>query len=73
MKLNFLLILSDRVRTVVNVLGDSFGAAIVEHLSEQELKAIPSNNINSASTTLAIEDRENGIRGADNSTFDERM
>ncbi|CAO1388939.1 unnamed protein product [Diamesa tonsa] len=63
----------DRVRTVVNVLGDSFGAAIVEHLSEQELKAIPSNNINSASTTLAIEDRENGIRGADNTTFDERM
>lgn len=71
--INFHLILSDRVRTVVNVLGDSFGAAIVEHYSEQELKAIPSNNGNSVSTTLAIDDRDNGIRGADNTVFDERM
>jgi len=29
--------LVDRVRTAVNVLGDSFGAAIVDHLSKDEL------------------------------------
>ena len=29
--------LLDRVRTAVNVLGDAFGAAIVAHLSREEL------------------------------------
>ena len=29
--------LVDRVRTAVNVLGDAFGAAIVAHLSREEL------------------------------------
>ncbi|XP_055616647.1 excitatory amino acid transporter 3-like [Toxorhynchites rutilus septentrionalis] len=33
--------LLDRFRTVVNVLGDSFGAAIVAHYSQNELTAIP--------------------------------
>lgn len=28
----------DRFRTVVNVLGDSFGAGIIEHFSREELK-----------------------------------
>ena len=30
----------DRFRTVVNVWGDSLGAAIVEHLSRKELLAV---------------------------------
>lgn len=33
----------DRFRTVVNVLGDSFGAAIVDHYSQSELKAAEEN------------------------------
>lgn len=48
----------DRIRTVVNVLGDSFGAAIVEHYSKEELKA-----------ASAIDDNANGIKGNDNVTF----
>lgn len=34
----------DRFRTVVNVLGDSFGAAIVAHYSQKELATIPSSS-----------------------------
>lgn len=52
----------DRIRTVVNVLGDSFGAAIVEHYSKEELK--------SAETYLSsFDDNANGIKGNDNVTF----
>ena len=29
---------SDRLRTVTNVLGDSIGAAVIEHLSQRELE-----------------------------------
>nr|XP_029717891.1 excitatory amino acid transporter 3-like [Aedes albopictus]XP_029717892.1 excitatory amino acid transporter 3-like [Aedes albopictus]XP_029717893.1 excitatory amino acid transporter 3-like [Aedes albopictus]XP_029717894.1 excitatory amino acid transporter 3-like [Aedes albopictus] len=36
--------LLDRFRTVVNVLGDSFGAAIVAHYSQKELATIPSSS-----------------------------
>lgn len=32
--------LVDRVRTAVNVLGDAFGAAIVAHLSREELDRV---------------------------------
>ena len=32
--------LVDRVRTAVNVLGDAFGAAIVAHLSKEELETL---------------------------------
>ena len=30
----------DRIRTAVNVLGDSFGAGIVEHLSQDDLMSM---------------------------------
>jgi Na+/H+-dicarboxylate symporter len=44
----------DRIRTVVNVLGDSFGAAIVEHYSRKELS-------NSSSTqTIEVQSKSNG-------------
>lgn len=29
---------SDRLRTMTNVLGDSIGAAVIEHLSQRELE-----------------------------------
>lgn len=35
--------LLDRFRTTINVLGDSLGAGIVNHLSKQELARIPAN------------------------------
>jgi len=65
----------DRVRTVVNVLGDAFGACIVEHFSKSELKAFPettttNNNVqNGTQLTNIIGD----YKVNDNLTFDERM
>jgi len=65
---------SDRIRTVVNVLGDSFGAAIVEHFSKKELKTFPdphaitNNNNNNAIVPMTIDDK-----GHDNVVFEERM
>ena len=32
---------SDRCRTTINVLGDSFGAGIVQHMSAKELGMLP--------------------------------
>ncbi|CRL04220.1 CLUMA_CG017325, isoform A [Clunio marinus] len=71
----------DRIRTVVNVLGDSFGAAIVEHFSKNEIKAIPdsitiNNNLQNGTslTVLQVEERtSSGLKGRDNAVFDERM
>lgn len=66
----------DRIRTVVNVLGDSFGAAIVEHYSKNELKStsettIPVGNGNSI---LPFPIDNNNAKGNDNLTFvEERM
>lgn len=37
----FFLIFRDRCRTTVNVMGDSLGAGIVNHLSKNELTALP--------------------------------
>lgn len=34
----FLFFFRDRIRTAINVLGDSYGAGIVAHLSRQELE-----------------------------------
>ncbi|RWS06058.1 excitatory amino acid transporter 3-like protein [Dinothrombium tinctorium] len=39
--------LLDRFRTMVNVLGDSFGAAIVEHLSEKDLEKATKSQMSS--------------------------
>lgn len=39
--------LLDRFRTAINVLGDSYGAGIVDHLSKSELQTMPMNpNLN---------------------------
>lgn len=61
----------DRIRTVVNVLGDSFGAAIVEHFSRKELKSFPEitsiNNNQQNGTSLHV------LQGTNNASFDERM
>jgi hypothetical protein len=67
----------DRIRTVVNVLGDSFGAAIVEHYSKNELKSssemtLPIGNGNSIAP-FPVDINANG-KGNDNVTFvEERM
>jgi len=37
MNLYYCFIFRDRVRTSINVLGDAFGAGIVEHLSRDDL------------------------------------
>lgn len=50
--------LLDRCRTTVNVVGDSLGAGIVNHLSRNELAALPHHNIQS----------QNGGGGGDNHT-----
>ncbi|XP_053698692.1 excitatory amino acid transporter 3-like [Sabethes cyaneus] len=58
--------LLDRFRTVVNVLGDSFGAAIVAHYSQKELAAIPTseenrkvlrNSVANSAETVLFEER----------------
>jgi len=48
--------LVDRVRTAVNVLGDAFGAAIVAHLSKDELEKLNYNE--TTKTDLEMEDVE---------------
>ena len=65
----------DRIRTVVNVLGDAFGATIVEHFSKEELKAFPdtttnNNNVQNGTQLSAIT-HVDGMKI--NETFDERM
>lgn len=63
----------DRIRTVVNVLGDAFGAAIVEHFSRKELLVISEQmNNNPNGTALTLHENTNG-KGLDSVTFDERM
>jgi hypothetical protein len=63
---------------VVNVLGDSFGAAIVEHYSKNDLKPLSGDlNVNRNGNSVAvfdIDDNANGIKGVDNRVYaDERM
>ena len=40
----FLNVYRDRIRTTVNVWGDSLGAAIIEHLSRKDLLAVDYGN-----------------------------
>lgn len=67
----------DRIRTVVNVLGDSFGAAIVEHFSKKELAISPetNNNVQNGNTmdVMVIEESPQAMKGHTNAMFDERM
>lgn len=49
----------DRFRTTINVLGDSLGAGIVNHLSRNELARIPATDQFGANKTLS--ETENGI------------
>lgn len=41
----------DRFRTAINVLGDSFGAGIVEHLSRNDLEEFDRLNIEDGDST----------------------
>lgn len=43
--------LVDRFRTAINVLGDAYGSAIVEHLSRDDLAAFEGNSNDSENTT----------------------
>lgn len=58
MKINdqiFFRIYRDRVRTVVNVLGDAIGAGIVDHLSQSELQQIKPASPSTGTVTCDIE------------------
>jgi len=46
--------LLERFRTIVNVLGDSFGAGIVAHLSKGDLENIPLENSTTDSSNLSL-------------------
>jgi hypothetical protein len=61
----------DRVRTVVNVLGDSFGAAIVEHYSKNELNSMDGTrlSIQYGNAGTPSDENANGIKGNDNVTY----
>ncbi|EAT34674.1 AAEL013111-PA [Aedes aegypti] len=59
--------LLDRFRTVVNVLGDSFGAAIVAHYSQRELATIPSSEINGKTQRNSL------VHSAETVVFEERL
>lgn len=67
-------LISDRIRTVVNVLGDSFGAAIVEHFSKDELKQSLESPQHMNMVAPYNDSNGNAIKGRENATFvDERM
>jgi hypothetical protein len=58
-------------------LGDSFGAAIVEHYSKKELEAPASPQITTNGHKIQpfqFDDNANGLKGTDNATFaDDRV
>lgn len=47
--------LRDRVRTVVNVLGDALGAGIVHHISQNDLKTPPNTQQSAPGASYEIE------------------
>jgi len=48
----------DRFRTMINVMGDSFGAAIVYEMSKSELENTPEEGRNDDQSKLAIQDEK---------------
>jgi len=55
--------LLDRFRTAINVLGDSFGAGIVNSLSKAELQKIPLDQISSSAEDGNCEHPRSGYLG----------
>ena len=53
--------LVDRVRTAVNVLGDAFGAAIVAHLSREELDRVEGEMVDMEQSKLLPGDTEKAL------------
>ncbi|XP_055586752.1 excitatory amino acid transporter 3-like [Uranotaenia lowii] len=64
--------LLDRFRTVVNVLGDSFGAAIVAHYSRKELEKL-SNNSETVPDLNGKSQRNSLGHSAETIMFEERL
>jgi len=64
--------LLDRIRTSINVLGDSIGAGVVEHLSQEDLKSMDKETEKVPPTTSqedSLSDKMKSLEGYNNSAF----
>jgi len=64
--------LLDRIRTSINVLGDSIGAGVVEHLSQEDLKSMDKETEKVSPTTSqedSLSDKMKSLEGYNNSAF----
>ena len=62
----------DRIRTSINVLGDSIGAGVVEHLSQEDLKSMDKETEKVPPTTSqedSLSDKMKSLEGYNNSAF----